>query len=215
MATARIAPEGQHESISWWGWQQEQQSWTYPDLSEGTLVQVNVYSRAPKVRLYLNGKIIAEEKTSNTYYAGFRINYHKGELKAVNLNHEGKEIKDESFVLETTGKPAGIRLVSDKEQLQATGSDLAYVTIELTDAEDRVITSDSERKIHISVEGAGILLASGNAAPNDMESFRSTTPRLYNGRALAIIKSTKQRGNITVKVESDGLPTTVKQILNQ
>ena len=215
MATARIAPEGQRESISWWGWQQEQQSWTYPDLSEGTPVQVNVYSRAPKVRLYLNGKIIAEEKTGSTYFAGFRINYHKGELKAVNLNQEGKEIKNESFVLETTGKPAGIRLVSDKEQLLTTGTDLAYVTIELTDAEDRVITSDSERKIHISVEGAGILLASGNASPNDMESFRSTTPRLYSGRALAIIKSTKQRGNITVKVESDGLPTTIKSILTK
>lgn len=212
MATALLPPAEQHESISWWGWQQEQQSWTYPELNEGDLVQVNVYSRAPKVRLYQNGKNIAEEKTGSTYFAGFRINYHKGELKAVNLNQDGKEIEGEEFVLITTGKPVNLRLISDKETLVADGSDLAYVTIELTDTQGKVITSDSKRKVSITVEGAGQLIASGNGAPNDMESFRSPTPRLYNGRALAIIKSIRNEGDILVKVESEGLPTTIKHI---
>ncbi len=215
MATARLVPEGQHESISWWGWQLEQQSWTYPELPAGTLLRANVYSCAPKVRLYLNDSIIGEQPTSSTYHAGFIVPFHRGTLRAVNLDSNGKEISGETFVLETAGKPSDLRLTSDKEQLQATGTDLAYVTIELTDAAGRVLTCDSDRRIRISVEGAGTLLASGNASPNDMSSFRSPSPRLYNGRALAIIKSSRHPGEILVKVEADGLPTTIKHLTNK
>ena len=212
MATARLAPAGKHESVSWWGWPLEEQSWTYPDMAEGTPLRAVIYSRASKVRLYLNDSIIGEKVPSDTYSASFTIPYHQGTLRAVNLNSDGKEITGEDFTLETTGTPAYIRTTSDKEQLIANNTDLAYVTIELTDAAGRTITSDNNRKVKISVEGAGTLLASGNASPNDMESFRSPTPRLYNGRALAIIKSKTEKGDILVKVESDGLPTTIKHL---
>ncbi len=212
MATALPAPAGQHESISWWGWQQEQQSWTYSQLQEGDPVIVNVYSRAPKVRLYQNGEVIAENETSQTYHAGFNVKYIKGELKAVNLDKSGKEVKGESFVLTTTGNGTDLRLQSDKDMIRADGTDLAYVTIELIDSKGRVVTSDSNRKVKITVEGAGTLLASGNASPTDMESFRSPNPRLFNGKALAIVKSSDQAGEVLIRVESDGLPTTIKHI---
>ena len=212
MATARLAPAGMHESVSWWGWPLEQQTWTYPDIAEGTPLKAVIYSRAAKVRLYLNDSIIGEKNPSDTYQTDFTLPYRRGTLRAVNLNPDGKEISGEEFILQTTGKPTDIRTTSDKEQLAADGADLAYVTIELVDAKGRVITCDSDRRVRISVEGAGTLLAAGNASPNDMSSFRSSSPRLYNGRALAIIKSSRQKGEIRVMVESDGLPTTIKHL---
>lgn len=212
MATARTVPAGWHESISWWGWQLEQQSWTYPECGAEDMMVVNVYSRAGKVRLYINDSIAGDAPTNATYHAGFRTRYIPGTLRAVNLDADGKEIRGEEFVLTTTGKPAAIRLTSDKATVRSNGTSLAYVTIELIDDMGRVVISDSERKVEIKVEGDGILLASGNASPNDMESFRSTTPRLYNGRALAIVKSTTAEGSISITVTSDGLPTITKQI---
>lgn len=202
MGVERPAPEGTHQSVSWWGWQLEQQCWTYPDLAEGAPMTVNVYSRSPKVRLYLNDELVGEKATSDTYWAGFTVGYRQGTLRAVEFdgNAEGA-----SFELTTTGEPAALRLAADRKRLSANGTDLAYVTVELVDNEGRVVTNDCSTSISISVAGDGTLLASGNASPTDMESFRSPTPRLYNGRALAIVKSGDNEGEVTLTVQSDGL----------
>ena len=201
MAVEEVAPKGTYMSISAWGWQLEQQSWTW-NYPEGTNVNVNVYSRAPQVRLYLNGKLMGTKNTSDTFWAGFQVPYQKGILKAV--EYDGRE-EGAYFILKTTGNPVGIRLVANRTNLMANGNDLAYVTAELVDEEGQVVY-DSERTVHFSVEGEGTLLACGNACPNDMASFRNSSPKLYNGRAQAIIKSTHEGGEIAVKVSSDNLP---------
>ena len=204
MAVERPAPEGTHQSVSWWGWQLEEQCWTYPDLAEDAPMTVNVYSRSPKVRLYLNDELIGEQETSNTFWAAFTVGYRQGTLRAVEFdgNAEGA-----SFELTTTGQPASLRLVPDQQSLVANGTDLAYVTIELVDKDGRVVTSDNSTIVNISVTGNGTLLASGNASPTDMESFRSPAPRLHNGRALAILKASDAEGSITLTVQSNGLPS--------
>ena len=206
MGVERPIPSGYYQSISNWGWQLEQQSWTFNDLTEKDIMTVNVYSRAPRVRLYLNDELLDEKATSNTYWAGFYIPYRPGVLKAVEF--DGTKEGD-YFILETTSADAAIRLTADRKEIRSNNTDLSYVTIELIDEKGRVITSNSERKINITVEGEGSLLAAGNASPTDMESFRSETPKLYNGRALAIIKSSDTEGEIKLKVTSEGLADAV------
>ncbi len=201
MAVEEVAPQGTYMSVSAWGWQLEHQSWTW-DYPQGTEVPVNVYSRSPQVRLYLNGKLIGTKPTSATFWAGFKVPNEAGELKAV--EYDGKE-EGASFVLRTTGAPVGLRLVADRTNLTADGNDLAYVTAELVDADGQVVY-DSKRKVNFTVEGEGSVLACGNACPNDMESFRNPSPRLYNGRAQAIVRTTKTAGSFTVKVTSDNMP---------
>ena len=209
MAVEEYVPDGSRMAVSAWGWQLEHQQW---DAANGKLImengqcKVNVYSRSPQVRLYLNDKLIGTKATSNTYWAGFSVPYHPGTLRAVEFDgtNEGA-----SFTLTTPGKPAALRLTADRKEILSNGCDLAYVTIELVDAEGRVI-SDSERQVNISVSGNGTLLAAGNASPTDMASFRSTTPKLFEGRALAIIKSTDLTGTISITVTTDGLsPQTI------
>lgn len=203
MGVERPAPEGTHQSVSWWGWQLEQQCWTYPDLAEDAPMIVNVYSRSPKVRLYLNDELVGEKETSDTFRANFTVGYRKGRLRAVEFDGTSEGA---SFELTTTGQPAAIRLVSDRQTLNANGTDLVYVTIELIDNEGRVIINDNSTMINISATGNGTLLASGNASPTDMESFRSATPKLYNGRALAILKANDTEGCIILTVQCEGFP---------
>ena len=202
MAVEEAAPEGTHMSVSLWGWQLEQQSWTW-DYPHGTPLNVNVYSRAPQVRLYLNDSIVGTKTTSATFWAGFTVPYEPGTLKAV--EYDGEKEGD-SFILKTTGTPVALRLVSDRGSATADGKDLVYVTAELVDAEGQVVY-DSQRTVRFSIEGEGSILASGNACPNDMESFRNSSPRLYNGRAQAIVKTTRTAGGFTLRVSADGLPT--------
>lgn len=202
LAVEEPCPEGYHMAVSAWGWPLEHQRWEAYD--EGTPLNVNVYSQAPRVRLYLNGQLIGEQPTSATYKARFSLPYAPGTLRAVNVVG-GQET--DAFTLNTPGEPASLRLTADRTELHADGDDLLYVTIELIDRQGQVITSDSDRLIRLSVSGVGNLLAAGNASPNDQQSFRSATPRLFEGRALAIIQAPKQPGDITLTVQSDGLPT--------
>lgn len=183
-----------------WGWQLEYQSWTFPGR-EGQNVSVNVYSRAPRVRLYLNGVNKGEGVPGDTYWAGFSLPYEPGTLKVVNLDAAGNEIEGESFELKTTGQATDVRLVYEEESISAEENDLVYVTIELIDEEGNVVTSDCSTQICIKNTGCGELLACGTASPNDMKSFRSTTPTVYNGRALAILRSNGTAGPVSLEVE--------------
>ena len=57
--------------------------------------------------------------------------------------------------------------------------------------------------------GNGELIASGNASPNDMESFNNPVCKTYRGKALAILRPSKNKksGTITLMAEADGLET--------
>ena len=59
---APIAP-GKHEDVNAWGWTDELISWTWEGL-ENQPMRVNVYSRSPRVKLFLNGKLIGEKETN-------------------------------------------------------------------------------------------------------------------------------------------------------
>jgi len=202
MAVEAPIPAGKSEQISQWGWQDELQSWTWPHRTPADTMTVNVYSRAPRVRLYLNNQLVGEQPTSATYWAGFRVPYHTGQLRAVAVDGG---VEGASFTLETTGEPAGLRLVTADSTLQASGTDLAYVVAELVDARGHVV-SDSTRQVHFTVTGNGTLLAGGNANPCDQLSFRSAAPRLFRGRAMAIVKSDVKSGTVVVNASCDGLP---------
>ena len=203
MAVEPPLSSNKKRNISFWGWPQEVLGWTFPGR-ENEVMAVKVYSRASKVRLYLNDSLIGEASPSNTYKAVFNVPYKPGVLKAVQVDG-GKE---GAFVTITTaGTPAALRVVADRQTIKASGQDLSYVTIELVDDKGQLIL-DNNRQIKIECCGNGTLLAAGNASPTDMESFRSLTPKLFNGKAIAIVKSGSKGGAIKLKVSSEGLKTT-------
>ena len=202
MAAEEVPPSGTYQSISSWGWQREHQSWNI-DCDEGTTVTVNVYSRAPYVRLYLNDELLGTAEPSSTFWAGFYIPYAPGTLRAV--NYDG-ETESDAFELITTGEGVALRLTSDRSHINADGRDLAYITVELIDSLGQVV-SDSTHQVSFLIEGEGELLCGGNACPYDQTSFRSLTPKLFEGRALAIAQSTTTSGAFTVTVLCDTLPS--------
>ena len=203
MAVHEPIPAGKKERLSNWGWPAEFQSWTWPG-NEGKMMQVSVYSDCQEVRLELNGKIIGKkpvsEKTKLT--AKFDVPYSAGELKAIGIT-DGKEVATRVF--KTSGKPAALRLIADRNQILADRNDLAYVTVEVMDNSGNLIPN-AAIKVSLAVTGDGELVASGNAAPNDMESFRNAKCKTYNGRCMAIIRPFSRAGSIKLSAEAEGLP---------
>lgn len=203
IALAVQAPvaDGKKEVVNFWGWPNELPTWNWRGR-EGQTMTVRVYSRSPKVRLHQDGQLVGEKETGKEdYTATFEVVYRPGELKAVNM--EGKK-EAASIIYKTAGKPASIRLTADRHQIKANRNDLSYVKIELVDSEGGLV-SDNDLKVTIQCEGKGSLIAAGNAAPDDMESFRSKTPKTFRGKAVAIVQPDGEKGTIQLTVSAEGL----------
>jgi beta-galactosidase len=133
--------------------------------------------------------------------AQFDVPYAPGELRAVAFK-DGVEIA--SLAFKTVGKPAQLRVRADRTAIRASRGDLAFVTVEITDADGNPIP-DIVRKIDFHVDGAGELAAVGNANPKDVTSFREPTCRTFRGRCLAILRPSGREGAITLRVTAEGL----------
>lgn len=212
MAVHSPVPAGKKEGVSGWGWPDEYQSWTWPG-NEGKKLQVSVYSTCQEVRLELNGKVIGQKPVSDKtkLTARFDVPYAAGELKTTGLT-DGKEVATKIF--RTAGAPASIKMIADRNEIKANRNDLAYVTLEVLDKDGNLVPN-ADVKVKLSVSGDGELLASGNAAPNDMESFRNPLVKVYNGRCLAILRPFAAAGKIRLNAEADGLPGAMVEIVTK
>lgn len=194
-AIAVREPDGYRGKVktSMWSTWPTQRSWTWPGW-EGKPIEVEVYSRQPKVSLYLNGLLVGTQETKEMK-ATFRLNYQPGTLRA--------EAGSERSELQTAGKPAAIRLTAEE---QAMVGELTFVAVEIVDAQGRVVpTADTE--LTFSAGGTATLIAVGNADIKDEDPYFDAKHRAWHGRALAVLRSTGKKGRATLTVTAEGLPT--------
>jgi beta-galactosidase len=189
------------------------ESWTWPG-NEGKTLQVEVYSKYPAVRLYLNNKLIGELATTidQQFKAVFDVPYAPGILSAVGVN-ENRE--SENVLLETSGNAGNIKLIPDRKKISADGQDLSFITIEVTD-KDGKLQPNAQNRLHFSVSGPGIIAGVDNADIKDLDPYSGTTRKAWHGRALVVIRSTRNAGDIQLKVSSEGLAdafVTIKTII--
>ena len=209
MAVREPAPEPLEIKETWWSVWPTWESWTWPDF-EGKTVQVEVYSKYPKVKLYLNNKLIGEQATTREqqFKATFAVPYSSGQLKAVGLDN-GKEM--ESTMLKTSGDAAKIKLIADRKEILANGQDLSYITVEITD-KDGIVQPNAANRIHFKIDGPGIIAGVDNADMKDTDPYTGNTRKAWKGRALVVIKSTHDTGNIKLTVTSPILEETAINI---
>src|SRR5699024_11234621 len=86
----------------------------------------------------------------------------------------------------------------------ANGRDLSYITIEAID-ENGDIVEDAADLIHADVSGDGELMALDNGDQVDHEPYDSGKRNLFNGKLVAIVKSTNDEGSMTLNIEADGI----------
>lgn len=194
--------EGLTENVSWWGWPDEQASWTWPG-AEGRPLQVSVHTRGDTVRLLLNGVIVGEQPASEAtkLVARFEVPYAPGELRAVALSH-GRVLGER--VLATVGPAKALRLTADRTVLRADRGDLAYVTVEVVDADDRRVPG-ARVPVRLNLTGVGEIAGHANAAPDEPASFRGPVRPTFQGRALVVLRPSGTPGTLTLRAEADGL----------
>lgn len=170
---------------------------------EGKDIDVEIYSRYPAVRLYLNGKLVGEKTTTRAeeFKAVFTLPYEAGTLRAVGVEN-GQEM--ESRTLETAGKPARIRLTADRTEMADDGQSLVYVTAEVTDKQGRVVPN-ADNLLTFELKGEGSLLATCSGDLKDCVVATSPERKAWKGRAMAVAKAGREAGKLVVSVSGKGL----------
>ena len=209
LAVKEPNPEPLQIKTTWWSVWPTWESWNWTGF-EGRDIEVEVYSKYPAVRLYLNDKLIGEKLTSidQEYKAVFAVPYLPGTLKAVAVENN-REVA--SAILKTAGDAANIQLTADRKTITADGQDLLYVNIEITDKAG-VVQPNADSRLHIEIDGPGTIMGIDNANLKDTDPYTGNTRKAWHGRALAIIRSTQDAGNINLKVSAPGLAEALLQV---
>ena len=187
--TNRVAWRGSDAESSW--------SWRG---AEGARARVEVYSADDEVELFQNGRSLGRRRAGRAagFVARFTTVYDTGTLEAV--GYRGGQETARSILRSATG-PLSLQLRSETTHLRADGQDLAYVWVELADANGTVDSLVRDR-VTLEVDGPGRLAGFGTAEPAPMESFTSSSHWTYRGRALAVIRAAASAGTVRVRAIS-------------
>lgn len=170
---------------------------------EGELVDVWVYfNNADEVELLLNGKSLGSKRPENgRYHVWWRVPFVAGKLEAVS-RRGGKEVKRTS--VKTAGAPSAIRLVPDRIEIKADGTDLSYITVEVVDRNGNLCPL-AENEILFTVEGSGFNAGVDNGSQISLEPFKADRRKAFYGKALLIVQNNGRKGDIRVTAVSPGL----------
>jgi beta-galactosidase len=170
--------------------------------SEGKPIKVLVATNVEKVELFLNGKSLGQKPVDKYQMLTTDVTYEAGKLEAVGFKGD-KEVA--RFAVETTGAPAGLRIISDRPSLAGEGSDAQPVTVQVVDAQGRVVPNASQM-VNFELSGPGAIIGLNNGDPNCHEPEKGTQHTVFHGLAQVILQSeVAGHGKLTLRATSPGL----------
>jgi beta-galactosidase len=205
-ATVRLPdPEGQKIFAIGWSVFPTVASWTWPG-HEGKDLQVEVYSGAEKVRLFLNDKLIGEAPTGRDqqFKATFTVPYAPGALRAEGVRGDRAVTE---MTLKTAGPPTSLRLTPDRTTIHSDGQDLSFVTVEALDAEGHS-QPNADEPVEFAISGPGAIAGVGTGDTKSPEPYQASQRSLFNGRALVILRSSGKPGAIRLTAKCKGFRET-------
>ena len=168
-------------SPSAWKMTNAMPSWSWTGC-EGRKANVEVYARAARVELVLNGHTVGSKTLKNDCLARFSIPYESGTLEAVSYDAADHEIG--RYKLQSAGGATSLTL--DAEEPAAQTGHLCYVRLRYTD-ENGITKPLMRGNIQVQVRG-GTLVGLGSACPFNKHSYLDSETDTYYGEALAIVR---------------------------
>lgn len=196
IAVVPVNHTGEKHSPSAWKFSNAIPSWSWNGL-DGKKANVEVYSRAPIVELYINGEKVGKKKFKKNCRFDFKVRYQGGEITAVAKDKTGKELSRNS--LKTAGNDTVLSVIPEKKNVKQ--GEVCFVKLCFTDKAE-VLKPLEHAKISVNVEG-GELLALGNACPFNAEGYTGTITDSYYGEAMAVVKAGK--GAVKISAQSGEL----------
>ena len=181
IAVCPVNHTGDRHSPSAWKMTNAMPSWSWTGCEERK-ANVEVYARAARVELVLNGHTVGSKTLKNDCLARFSIPYESGTLEAVSYDaadHEMGRCK-----LQSAGGTT--RLTLDAEEPTVKPGHLCYIRLRYTD-ENGITKPLARGNIQVQVRG-GTLVGLGSACPFNKHSYLDNETDTYYGEALAIVR---------------------------
>ena len=181
IAVCPVNHTGDRHSPSAWKMTNAMPSWSWTGC-EGRKANVEVYARAARVELVLNGHTVGSKTLKNDCLARFSIPYESGTLEAVSYDAADHEIG--RCKLQSAGGTT--RLTLDAEEPTVKPGHLCYIRLRYTD-ENGITKPLARGSIQVQVRG-GTLVGLGSACPFNKHSYLDSETDTYYGEALAIVR---------------------------
>lgn len=180
----------------------------YWDFNEGQIIDIRIYSNAPKTELFFNdesqGVFEIDHKKGMQLSGEWQLPYKKGVIKAVAYDEDGRVIAAD--VQSSFGDASKIVLKADKTSMLADGQDMIFVETSMEDKDGNPVPNANNR-VEVTVTGAGRLVGLDNGDSTDTDSYKGTSRRLFSGKLLVMIAARQEAGEIRITVSSPGLET--------
>lgn len=174
-----------------WNWKegQEVDLWCY-------------YNNADEVELFVNGVSKGvSAKTADCLHAFWRVPFEPGKVEAV-ARKNGVEVGRASRF--TAGEPAQIRLTLNQYGKTAAEDALAFVSVEILDAEGNLCPW-AENLVQFELDGSSAFIAGvDNGNPISMERFKDNKRKAFYGKCLVVLQASEP-GKTVLKATSEGL----------
>lgn len=174
-----------------WNWEEGQEIdlWAY-------------FNHADEVELFVNGRSQGvRTMPDDKYHVVWRVKYEPGTIKAVSRK-DGKVVMEKE--IHTAGEPAQIHLSADRSEIQADGTDLSFITVEIVD-KDGNLCPNADNLVNFDVQGAAFIAGVDNGNQTSMESFKAPHRKAFYGKCLVVLQNNGDRGDIQLNAVSEGL----------
>ena len=168
-------------------------SWSWRGC-EGKPAEVEVYTDAYAVTLYLNGKKIGRKKVKECR-ACFKTKYVAGELKAVAADRHGNLLSEN--VLRSA---RGHRISVTCEKEGGKPGEILFFDVTLADRNGN-IESNADCRLKAFVKN-GDILAFDSARQKTEERYSAPSCNTYYGRALLVVRA-KEKGELQISVTDE------------
>ena len=155
-------------------------------------------------KVLLNGKSLGIQHNDTTdirkrnmiYWKN--VPFEKGTLIAIAKKH-GKEVARHQ--IRTAGKAVALKAVCENEKWKSDGMDLQYIRVYAVDKKGMVVPN-IEDAIKFEVKGAATLKAIDNGDHYTNELFDVNPKHMKGGFVMAILRSERNPGKVTVSITS-------------
>ena len=169
--------------------------WTPADLDTYDQAAIEVYSNCQEVELFINGESKGRKiMPDNARPALFNVNFNPGKIEVIGYN-DGKESARCTAV--TAAEPARLNIELAGGRAGTGFDDVEILSVQVVD-KDGTICPVNDCRIELGVEGAELIAVDNADVLAHDTTHKSTVFNTYQGRMVAYIRRTSDKGTVKV-----------------